>query len=148
MKGSSALLRRQITLITLLVATVAAVLICTNLAQLTRSLVASIREQAERVSLQAATVAEAAVIAAPHDPPQQAISESETSRQLALAVVKRGTPITSLVIEDRAGTPLLRAPENAAQSSHSLPSLESLAGASVFSRLRQILWRDRTEYEY
>jgi hypothetical protein len=57
MKGSSALLRRQITLITLLVATVAAVLICTNLAQLTRSLVASIREQAERVSLQAATVA-------------------------------------------------------------------------------------------
>jgi signal transduction histidine kinase len=148
MKGSSALLRRQITLITLLVATVSAVLICTNLAQLTRSLVGSVREQAERSSLQAATAAEAAVVAAPLDPPQQAISESQISRQIAQVVVKRGMPITSLVIEDKAGTMLLQVPENAAQSSHALPSLESLAGASVFSRLRQILSRDKTEYEY
>jgi signal transduction histidine kinase len=148
MKGSSALLRRQITLITLLVATVAAVLICTNLAQLTRSLVGSVREQAERSSLQAATAAEAALVAAPLDPPQKAISESQISHQIAQVVVKRGMPITSLLIEDKAGTPLLQVPENTAQSSHPLPSLESLAGASVFSRLRQILWRDKTEYEY
>jgi signal transduction histidine kinase len=147
MKGSSALLRRQITLITLLVATVSFVLICTNLAQLTRSLVGSVREQAERVSLQAATVAEAAVVAAPLDPPQQAISESQTAREYAKAVVLRGKPITSLVIEDKAGTPLLRAPENAAPSPP-LPSLESLASASVFSRLRQILSRAPRQYEY
>lgn len=43
MKGGSALLRRQITLITLLVATVSLVLICANIAQLTRSLVSSVR---------------------------------------------------------------------------------------------------------
>lgn len=146
MKGSSALLRRQITLITLLVATVSFVLICTNLAQLTRSLVGSVREQAERVSLQAATAAEAAVVEAPNDPPQQAISESQRALVLARSLVGRGRPITSLVIEDRAGTPLLRVPENAA--SPPLPSLESLAGASVFSRLRQILSSDKTHYEY
>lgn len=146
MKGSSALLRRQITLITLLVATVALVLISTNLAQFTRSLVGNVREQAERVSLQAATAAEAAVVASPNDPPQKAISESQTARKFAEAAVRRGTPIKSLVIEDTTGTPLLSVPENAA--SRPLPSLESLAGASVFSRLRQIFARDRTEYEY
>ena len=148
MKGSSALLRRQIALITLLVATVSLVLICTNLAQLTRSLVGSVREQAERSSLQAATAAEAALIASPLDPPQKALSESQTARQIAQVVVKRGMPITSLLIEDKAGTPLLQVPANVAPGSHPLPSLESLAGASVFSRLRQILSRDKTGYEY
>jgi signal transduction histidine kinase len=146
MKGSSALLRRQITLITLLVATVAVVLICTNLAQLTRSLVGGVREQAERVSLQAATSAEAAVVAAPNDTPQQAISESQTARKFAEIVVRRGTPFKSLVIEDRAGKPLLSVPEGA--TNPPLPSLETLASASVFSRLRQILARNQTQYEY
>lgn len=146
MKGSSALLRRQITLITLLVATVSLVLISTNLAQLTRSLTGSVREQAERVSLQAATAAEAAVVEAPNDPPQQAISESQRALELAKSLVGRGRPITSLVIEDKAGAPLLRVPENA--TFRPLPSLESLAGASVFSRLRQILSSDHTHYEY
>src|SRR5215212_544594 len=146
MKGSSALLRRQITLITLLVATVSFVLICANLAQLSRSLVASVREQAERVSLQAATAAEAAVVASPNDPPQQAISESQWAREFAQAVVRRGTPITSLVIEDQAGVPLLQVPQNA--PIRPLPSLDTLANASVFTRLRQILSRDQTQYEY
>ena len=146
MIGGSALLRRQIALITLLVATVSFVLISANIAQLTRSLVSSLREQAERVSLLAATAVEAAVVAAPNDPPQQAISESQTARAFAEAVVKRGAPITSLVIEDQAGTPLLQVPQNA--PIRPLPSLETLAGASVFSRLRQILARDQTHYEY
>ena len=146
MKGSSALLRRQITLITLLVATVALVLISTNLAQLTRSLTGSVREQAERVSLLAATAAEAAVVEAPNDPPQQAIMESQRALDMARALVGRGRPITSLVIEDKAGKPLLRVPEDA--MSRPLPPLESLAGASVFSRLRQILLSDQTQYEY
>lgn len=146
MKGSSALLRRQITLITLLVATVSLVLITTNLAQLTRSLVASVRDQAERVSLQAATAAEAAIVESPNDPPQQAISESQRALVLAKSLVGRGRPIISLVIEDKAGTPLLRVPENAVI--RPLPSLESLANASVFTRIGQILSRDQTPYEY
>src|SRR4029453_6330710 len=99
MKGGSALLRRQIALITLLVATVSFVLISANVAQLTRALVSSLRDQADRISLQAATAAETAVIAAPNDPPQQAIRESERARTIAEAVVKRGAPISSLVIE-------------------------------------------------
>jgi signal transduction histidine kinase/HAMP domain-containing protein len=146
MKGGSALLRRQIALITLLVATVSFVLISANIAQLSRSLVASSRDQAERVSLQAATAAEGAVVTAPNDPPQQAIRESQTARSFAEAVVRRGAPITSLVIEDKTGEPLLQVPENAA-GKH-LPALETLANASVFSRLRQIFSGDSTQYEY
>lgn len=146
MKGGSALLRRQITLITLLVATVAFVLITANVVQLTRSLVASLRDQAETVSLQAATAAESAVLASPNDPPERAIRESQTARAFAEAVVRRGAPITSLVIEDQAGTALLQIPENAAGKQ--LPALETLANASVFSRLRQMLSRDGTQYEY
>jgi signal transduction histidine kinase len=146
MKGGSALLRRQITLITLLVATVSFVLICANIAQLTRSLVSSLREQAERVSLQAATAVEAAVVASPDDPPQRAISESQAARDIAEVVVKRGAPITSLVLEDQSGAPLLTVPHNTV--TRPLPSLESLAKASVFSRLRQILSSDQTQYEY
>src|SRR5215213_2914099 len=107
MKGSSsALLRRQITLITLLVATLALVFIIVNLAQLTRSLVQSLRDQAERVSLLAATAAESAVVQAPNDPPQQAIRESASARSFAELVVRRGGPVTSLVIEDEGGEPL------------------------------------------
>jgi signal transduction histidine kinase len=146
MIGGSALLRRQITLITLLVATVSFVLISANIAQLTRSLVSSLRDQAERVSLQAATAAEGAVIAAPNDLPQRAISESQTARSFAEAVVRRGAPITSLVIEDQAGKPLLQVPESIANAR--LPALENLANASVFSRLRQIFSSDHTQYEY
>lgn len=146
MKGGSALLRRQITLITLLVATVAFVLIVANLAQLTRSLATSLREQAERVSLQAATAAEGAVVASPNDPPERAIRDSQHARAFAEAVVRRGAPITSLVIEDQAGKPLLQVPENA--SSQQLPVLETLTNASVFSRLRQMLSGNERQYEY
>lgn len=146
MKGGSALLRRQITLITVLVATVSFVLISANISQLTRSLVSSLRDQAERVSLQAATAAESAVVAAPNDPPQQAIRESQPARSFAEAVVKRGAPITSLVIEDQTGEPLLQVPESAANQR--LPALENLANASVFSRLRQIFSGSQTQYEY
>jgi signal transduction histidine kinase len=146
MKGGSALLRRQITLITLLVATVAFVLIIANISQLTRSLVASLRDQAERVSLQAATAAEGAVIATPNDPPQQAIRESQTARAFAEAVVRRGAPITSLIIEDQSGAPLLQVPANA--DSQHLPALETLTNASVFSRLRQMLSGSETQYGY
>jgi signal transduction histidine kinase len=146
MIGGSALLRRQITLITLLVAIVALVLITTNLAQLTRSLASSLRDQAERVSLQAATAAEGAMVASPNDPPERAIRESQTARAFAEAVVRRGAPITSLVIEDQTGTPLLQVPQNVV--SQHLPALETLASASVFSRLRQILSGGDKEYEY
>jgi signal transduction histidine kinase len=146
MKGGSALLRRQITLITLLVATVAAVLITANIAQLTRSLVAGLRDQAERIALQAATAAESAVVNFPNDPPQQAIRESQSARTLAEAVVRRGAPVTSLIIEDRTGEPLLQVPEGAAGKQY--PALETLANASVFSRLRQIFSGDHTQYEY
>ena len=145
MKGGSALLRRQITLITLLVATVAFILIAANLSQLTRSLVSNTRDQAERVSLQAATAAESAVIAAPNDPPQVAIRDSQAAREFANAVVRRGAPITSFVIEDQTGTPLLQAPQNAVRQD--LPALESLTSASVFTRLRQIL-SGKQQYEY
>src|SRR4051812_42076119 len=113
MKGGSALLRRQIALITLLVATVSFVLISANIAQLTRSLVSSLRDQAERVSLLAATTAEGAVIAAPNAPPKQAIRESQYARSFAELIVKRGAPITALVIEDKTGEPLLQVPESA-----------------------------------
>jgi signal transduction histidine kinase len=146
MKGGSALLRRQITLITLLVATVAFVLIAANISQLTRSLASSLRDQAERVSLQAATAAEGAVVASPNDPPQQAIRESQTARAFAEAVVRRGAPITSLVIEDQTGASLLQVPENGA--SQHLPALETLTNASVFSRLRQMLSGSNTQYGY
>ena len=146
MRGGSALLRRQITLITLLVAAVSLVLIAANIAQLTRSLVASLRDQAERVTLQAATAVEAAVVAAPDEPPERAIAESQAARELALAVVKRGAPITSLFIEDREGRVLLQAPQNSA--ARSLPSLETLANASVISRMRQTLSSGPAEYEY
>jgi signal transduction histidine kinase len=146
MKGGSALLRRQIALITLLVATVSFVLISANIAQLTRALVSSLRDQAERVSLLAATAAEGAVVAAPNDPPEQAIRESQRARSFAEAVVKRGAPITSLIIEDQTGEPLLQVPESAA--GQRLPPLENLANASVFSRLRQIFSGGQTQYEY
>ncbi|HWT01500.1 MAG TPA: ATP-binding protein [Pyrinomonadaceae bacterium] len=146
MRGGSALLRRQITLITLLVAAVSLVLITANIAQLTRSLVASVRDQAERVTLQAATAVEAAVVAAPDEPAALAVGESEAAREFAGAVVRRGAPITSLFIEDREGRVLLQAPQNS--RARTLPSLDTLANASVFSRLRQILSSDPAEYEY
>src|SRR5689334_263859 len=146
MRGGSALLRRQITLITVLVATVAFVLIVANISQFSRSLVSTLRDQSERVSLQAATAAEGAVVTAPNIPPQQAIRESQTARSFAEAVIRRSTSITSLVIEDQQGTPLIEVPPNA--SANRLPSLENLSNSSVFSRLRQILSSDSTQYEY
>ena len=146
MRGGSALLRRQITLITLLVATIAFVLITANIAQLSRSLIASLKDQAEGVSLQAATAAEGAVIASPNDPPQKAIRESQTARTFAEAMVRRGAPITSIVIEDQSGTALLEVPEGAAAKPH--PTLDSLANASLLPRLRQMLSTDSARYEY
>lgn len=146
MKGGSALLRRQITLITLLVATVAFVLIAANLSQMTRSLVTSLREQAERVSLQAATAVEAAVIAASNEPPQRAVSESQAAREFAKAVVRRGAPITSLIIEDTTGTPLLQVPQDAVKQN--LLPLDTLTEASVFQRLRQIFNSENVQYDY
>jgi signal transduction histidine kinase len=147
MKGSSsALLRRQITLITLLVATVALVIITVNIAQLTRALVTTLRDQADRISLQTATAAESAVVSAPNDPPQQAIRESQSARSTVEAVVRRGAPITSLVIEDQAGEPLLQVPEGAA--TERLPALDTLANSSVLPRLRLILSSGNTQYEY
>lgn len=146
MRGGSALLRRQITLITLLVASVSLVLIAANIAQLTRSLVASLRDQAERVTLQAATAVEAAVVAAPDEPPERAVGESQAARELAEAVVKRGAPITSLVVVDREGRVILQAPQN--RTARATTPLEVLANASVVSRLRQVLASEPTEYEY
>src|SRR5215211_3384064 len=126
MRGGSALLRRQITLITLLVAAVSLVLIAANIAQLTRSLVASLRDQAERVTLQAATAVEAAVVAAPDEPPERAVGESQAAREFAEAVVRRGAPITSLVIVDREGRVILQAPQNQPPRATTTP-LEVLA---------------------
>ncbi|HYJ47342.1 MAG TPA: histidine kinase dimerization/phospho-acceptor domain-containing protein, partial [Pyrinomonadaceae bacterium] len=146
MSGGSALLRRQITLITVLVATVSFLLISANLSQFTRSLVIALRDQAERVSLQTATEAEGAVVSAPNLPPQQAIRESQTARSFAEAVIRRGAPMTSLVIEDQTGATLIEEPARA--SANHPPPLENLSNSSVFSRLRQVLWGDSTQYEY
>lgn len=147
MKGGSALLRRQIALITLLVAAIAVVLIFINIAFLTQALLNRTREQAETVALQAATAAEAALINAPEQPPQRAINESQPARDFAQAIIKRGAPITSLVIEDNNGTPLLQAPKDA--SHRSLPAFENLLDASFLTRLRKIFARGESGvYEY
>jgi PAS domain S-box-containing protein len=144
--GGSALLRRQITLITILVAAVALVLVSVNISQLTRALISRTREQAEVVALQAATAVEAALVHAPDQLPQRAISDSQATRDFAEAVVRRGAPITSLLIEDRNGTALLHAPKDA--ETRQLPTLESLSRASFPTRLKRIISDDRSLYEY
>lgn len=146
MKGGSALLRRQIALITILVGTVALVLITINIFLLTGVLIGRARGQAETVTLQAATEVEAALVAAPERSPKDAISQSQEPRAFAEAVIKRGPPITSLIIENEAGEPLLQVPKEPLRQQH--PSFDNLARASFLSQLKQIYAGDEGVYEY
>ncbi len=146
MKGGSALLKRQIALITLLVGTVAIVLISINISRLTSVLIGRARGQAETVSLQVASAVEAALVASPNTAPKSAINESQATRAFAEAIVKRGAPITSLLVENEVGEPLIRFPKDAAQQP--LPSFETLAEASFPSQLKKIYAGDEAFYEY
>lgn len=146
MKGGSALLRRQLILITLLVGTVALVLVFVNISRLTNALISRVRGQAETVTLQVATAVEAALVAAPGLPPKAALNESQATRAFSEAVVKRAAPITSLMVESEAGEPLLQVPNDAAPQT--LPSFESFSKASFPSQFKQIIFGDATVYEY
>lgn len=146
MKGGSALLKRQIALITLLVGTVALVLVSINILRLTGVLVERARMQSETVTLQVATAVEAALIEAPNLPPKNAINESQMTRTFAEAIVKRGVPITSLMVENEAGEPLLQAPKDA--GTQSLPSFDAFSKSSSLSQLKQLYTGGRTPYEY
>ncbi|MBC7909008.1 MAG: PAS domain-containing protein, partial [Pyrinomonadaceae bacterium] len=146
MKGGSALLKRQLILITLLVGTVALVLVSINISRLTGVLISRARGQAETVTLQVATAVEAALVAAPDLPPKSALNESQVTRAFSEAIVKRGAPITSLIVESDANEPLLQVPKDAALQP--LPSFEAFSKASFPSQLKQIVFGDEDVYEY
>jgi signal transduction histidine kinase len=146
MKGGSDLLKRQIALITLLVGTVAIVLVTINVSRLTTVLIGRARGQAETVSLQVASAVESALVAAPDVAPAAAINDSPATRTFAEAIVKRGAPITSVIVESEAGEPLLQVPKDAAQRSH--PSLDTLLQSSFPSQLRKIYAGQDSVYEY
>lgn len=109
MKAGSALLFRQLILITLLVGAVALVLISINTEQLSRSLIARTRDQAEAVAVQTANVVEAALVDAPDKNPQDAIRESQPLREFAANIRKHDPTIDSLAIVDSEGAVLLEA---------------------------------------
>ncbi len=113
MKAASALLFRQITLITLLVGTVSLLLILINTERLSRSLLASTRAQSEAVAVQTATAVEAALADAPGQTPQEAIRDSQPLREFAQSIVRRAGFITSLTVEASDGTTLLEVPQGA-----------------------------------
>ncbi|HEV7843109.1 MAG TPA: ATP-binding protein [Pyrinomonadaceae bacterium] len=113
MKAGSALLFRQLILITLLVGAVALVLISINTEQLSRSLIARTRDQAEAVAVQTANVVEAALVDAPDKKPQDAIRESQPLREFAENIRKRDPTINSLIIVDSESAILLEAPAGA-----------------------------------
>ncbi|HEY0321674.1 MAG TPA: ATP-binding protein [Pyrinomonadaceae bacterium] len=122
MKAGSALLFRQLILITLLVGAVALVLISINTEQLSRSLIARTRDQAEAVAVQTAAAVEAALVDAPDKTPQDAIRESQPLREFAENIRKRDHTIKSLTIVDSEGALLLEAPTGA--GTHAQNSLE------------------------
>lgn len=107
MKAASALLFRQIILITLLVGAISLVLIFINTERLSRSLVAAEREQAETVAVQTAMAVEAALVDAPGQNPQQAIRESQPLRGFVELTPKRNAEIKSVTIVDSDGESLL-----------------------------------------
>jgi signal transduction histidine kinase len=113
MKAGSALLVRQIILITLLVGAVALVLISINTERLSRSLITRTREQAEVVAVQTATAVEAALVDAPDEKPQDAIRGSPRLREFAANISHRDGTINSLAIVDSEGVILLEAPKSA-----------------------------------
>lgn len=123
MKAGSALLFRQLILITLLVGAVALVLISINTEQLSRSLIARTRDQAEALAVQTASLVEAALVDAPDKKPQDAIRESQPLREFAENIRKRDPTIDSLSIVDSAGAVLLETPAGAG-GTHARNSLE------------------------
>lgn len=146
MKGASALLQRQIALITLLVGTVALVLVSINILRLTRVLIERARMQSETVALQVANGVEAALIEEPNVPPKTAINDSQMTRPFAEAIVKRGVPITSLIVESEAGEPLLQVPKDA--GTQTLPPFDALSKSSSLSQFKQLYLSDKMTYEY
>lgn len=120
MKAGSALLVRQLILITLLVGAIALVLISVNTERLSGSLIKRTRDQAEAVAMQTAAAVEAALADSPNQSPQEAIRESPRLRSFAESISRRGGAINSLTIVDSEGSVLLETPQGAgSQALHS-----------------------------
>ncbi|HEV7842981.1 MAG TPA: hypothetical protein VGO69_04750, partial [Pyrinomonadaceae bacterium] len=143
MKAGSALLFRQITLITLLVGAVALLLISINTERLSRSLITRTRDQAEAVAVQTAMAVEAALVDAPAQKPQDAIRDSQPLGELAENITRRGGTINSLTIVDSEGEILIRTPHNQAAPAR-LSSEEILRFPAALSLLKS---KDAS-YEY
>jgi signal transduction histidine kinase len=113
MRAGSALLFRQIILITLLVGAVALVLIFINTERLSRSLITSTRDQAEAVAVRTAAEVEAALVDAPEQKPREAIRDSPRLKEFAEQTLGRDRAIASVTIVDDAGAVLLETPQGA-----------------------------------
>jgi signal transduction histidine kinase len=124
MRAGSALLFRQIILITLLVGAVALVLIFINTERLSRSLITSTRDQAEAVAVRTGAAVEAALVDAPEQKPQDAIRDSPRLREFANRTLASEHPISSLTIVDDAGAVLLEATHEGAEKTRARESLE------------------------
>ena len=144
MKAGSALLFRQLTLITLLVGAVSVILILINTERLSRSLITRTRDQAEAVSVQTASAVETALVDAPAEQPQDAIRDSQPLREFAESIVRRGNTIHSLTILDSKGAVLLEAP----QGSNTLPPRKSLDESLSFSSALSLLKSKDASYGY
>jgi signal transduction histidine kinase len=143
MKAGSALLFRQITLITLLVGAVSLLLIFINTERLSSSLILRTREQADSVARQTATAVEAALVDAPTQNPPDAIRDSLPLRELAEDITKRGETINSLTIMDSGGVALLETSRRQAGRLR-----KSLEDALRFPATVQLLKSDPAAYDY
>jgi signal transduction histidine kinase len=143
MKAGSALLVRQIILITLLVGAVALVLIAINTERLSRSLITRTRDEAEVVAVQAAAAVEAALADAPDQPPREAIRDSPRLREFAENITQRAATINSLAIVDSEGAILLEAPKGGLR-----PSRQSLEERLRFPTSLSLLNSDQLSYDY
>lgn len=143
MKAGSALLLRQITLITLLVGAVSLVLILINTERLSRSLIARTRDVAEGTAVQTAAAVEAALADAPDAGPREAIRDSQPLREFAVSIIRRGNYITSLTIVDSDGATLLESGPSANGG-----AAQSLDAALQFPTAYSLLRRKEAVYDY
>jgi signal transduction histidine kinase len=107
MRAGSALLFRQIILITLLVGAVSVVLILINTERLSRSLITATRDQADAVTVRSAEAVEAALVDAPEQTPQDAIRSSPRLKEFSGRILNNERAISSLTIVDETGAVLL-----------------------------------------
>jgi signal transduction histidine kinase len=143
MKAGSALLFRQITLITLLVGAVALLLIFINTERLAGALILRTREQADAVARQTATAVEATLVDAPAQNPQEAIRDSLPLRELAESLARHSETINSLSIIDSAGAALLETSQGPEKSPR-----KSLEEALRFPVTISLLKSDPASYDY